>query len=72
MPNEKTDKEGFSTLNPDKERDVAGKSGPEVGPGIPDDKHAAPQPYDEDTQTQLAAKSTEQKKKTKQRDKDEE
>jgi hypothetical protein len=72
MPNEKTDKEGFSTLNPDQERDVAGKGGPEAGSGIPDDKHAVPHPYDEDTQTQLAAKSTERKKKTQQRDKDEE
>jgi hypothetical protein len=71
MPNPKTDKKGFSTSNPDKERDIAGKGGPSVGEGIPDDKHKAARPYDEDTQSQLAAKSAEQKKKT-QQDKDEE
>jgi hypothetical protein len=64
MPNPKTDKEGFSTLNADEERDLAAKGGPMTGPGQPDDTHAAAAPYDEDTQTQLAAKSTENKKKT--------
>jgi len=71
MPNPKTDKKGFSTSNPDQERDIAGKGGPAIGEGIPDDKHNAPSPYDEDTQTQLAAKSAEQEKKDK-RGKDEE
>jgi hypothetical protein len=72
MPNPKTDKQGFSTSNADEERDIAGKGGPAVGPGIPDNKQAAPASYVEDTQTQLAAQSAEQKKKNKQRDKDEE
>jgi len=72
MPNPKTDKQGFNTSNPDQERDIAGKGGPSVGEGIPDDKHAVPQSYDDDTQTQLAAKSAGQKKKKQQRDKDEE
>ena len=62
MPNPKTDKEGFNTLNADEERDLAAKGGPTTGPGQPDSQHAAPAPYDEDTQTQLAAKSTETKK----------
>ena len=72
MPNPKTDKQGFSTTNADKERDIAGKGGPAVGEGIPDDKHGVSHPYDEDTQTQLAAKSAEQKKKTERQNKDEE
>ena len=37
-----TDKEGFSTLNADEERDLAAKGGPMTGPGQPDDKHAVP------------------------------
>jgi hypothetical protein len=72
MPDPKVDKQGFSTSNADEERDIAGKGGPAIGPGIPDDKHTAPASYAEDTQSQLAAKSAEQKKKTQQRDKDEE
>jgi hypothetical protein len=71
MPNSKTDKQGFSTSNPDQERDIAGKGGPSIGEGIPDDKHQPPHPYDKDTQTQVAAKSAEQKKKS-QQNKDEE
>jgi hypothetical protein len=63
MPNPKTDKEGFSTLNADEERDQAAKGGPMTGPGQADDKHAVPAPYDDDTQTQLAAKSTKKKEK---------
>ena len=42
MPNPKTDKEGFSTLNADEERGLAAKSGPIAGPSQPDDKHAVP------------------------------
>jgi hypothetical protein len=63
MPNPKTDKEGFNTSNPDQERDMAAKGGPTTGPGQPDSKHAVPAPYNDDTQTQLAAKSTEKEKK---------
>jgi hypothetical protein len=56
MPNEKTDKQGFSTLNQDLERDNAAKGGPMTGPGNPDDRHAVSKPYDEDLQAQIAAK----------------
>ncbi|HEY6975508.1 MAG TPA: hypothetical protein VH396_04425 [Chitinophagaceae bacterium] len=62
MPNPKTDKQGFNTSNADEERDMAAKGGPTTSLGQPDDKHAVPAPYDDDTQTQLAAKSTEKKK----------
>jgi len=67
MPNEKTDSKGAATQNADQERDIAGKGGPAIGAGIPDDKHAIPHPYDEDLQTQIAAKS--KKKDDKQTDK---
>jgi hypothetical protein len=65
MPNEKTDRQGFSTENADQERDIAGKGGPSVGAGVPDSKHAVPRPSDEDTQTKLAAASTQKKDNTK-------
>jgi len=57
MPNEKTDRQGYNTSNPDEERDIAGKGGPAIGLGNPTDKHRAPTPYDADLQTQIAAKS---------------
>lgn len=57
MPNDKTDSKGYSTSNADQERDVAGKGGPAIGTGIPDDKHGIAAPYDSDLQTQIAAKS---------------
>jgi hypothetical protein len=62
MPNEKTDKRGYSTMNSDQERDLAAKGGPTAGLGIADDGHDVSHPYDDDTLTQLAAKSTEKKK----------
>ena len=62
MPNQRTDKQGYSTVNPDEERDMAAKGGPTTSLGIADDAHDVPHPYDEDTQTQLAAKSTKKKK----------
>ncbi len=65
MPNPKSDKLGYSTSNPDEERDMAAKGGPTTSLGQPDDRHEAAAPYDEDIQTQLAAKSTEKKNKTK-------
>ena len=61
MPNKRTDKQGFSTLESDKERDMAAKEGPTTSLGIPDNAHDVSHPYDEDIQTQLAAKSTENK-----------
>ena len=62
MPNQRTDKQGYSTVNPDEERDMAAKGGPTTSLGIADDAHDVPHPYDDDTQTQLAAKSTKKKK----------
>jgi len=63
MANPKTDNQGFITTDADKERDLAAKGGPMTGLGQPDDEHEISAPYNEDTQTQLAAKSTEKKKK---------
>ena len=51
----------YSTVNADEQRDMGAKGGPSTSLGIPDDKHGISHPYDEDTQTQLAAKSTENK-----------
>jgi len=62
MSNKKTDKRGYSTVNPDEERDMAAKGGPTSSLGISDDAHDVPHPYDEDTQTQLEAKSAKKKK----------
>ena len=56
MPNEKIDRKGFSTNEPEKERDMAAKGGPMTGPGNPDDRHGVASPYSEDLQTQIAAK----------------
>lgn len=57
MPNEKSDRKGFATLEPDKERDMAAKGGPTTTLGNPDAKHSVSSPYDEDLQAQIAAKS---------------
>ena len=62
MPNQRTDKQGYSTVNPDEERDMAAKGGPTTSLGTADNAHDVPHPYDDDTQTQLAAKSTKKKK----------
>lgn len=56
MPNPKTDTSGFSTENADTKRDESAKGGPMTGVGNPDSKHAVSAPYDEDLQTQIAAK----------------
>jgi len=62
MPDDKVNQQGYSAVNPDEERDLAAKGGPTTGLGIPDDAHGISHPYDADTQTQLAAKSTENNK----------
>lgn len=62
MANNKKDQGAYSTVNPDEERDMGAKGGPSTTLGIPDDAHGISHPYDEDTQTQLAAKSTKNKK----------
>ena len=61
MPDKRTDKQGYSTLNADEERDMAAKGGPTTSLGIPDNAHDVSHPYDDDIQTQLAAKSTQNK-----------
>jgi hypothetical protein len=45
------------TQHDDKERDRGAKGGPSTGLGIPDNKHGISHPYNEDLQTQIAAKS---------------
>ena len=62
MPNEKTDRQGFSTENADQARDTAAKGGPSAGLGNPDSKHGITKPYDEDLQAQIAAKGGHKKK----------
>ena len=61
MTRDKKDQGAYSTVNPDEERDMAAKGGPSTTLGIPDDAHGISHPYDEDIQTQLAAKSTKNK-----------
>lgn len=61
MPDKRTDKQGYSTLNADEERDMSAKGGPATSLGIPDNAHDIAHPYDDDIQTQLAAKSTQNK-----------
>lgn len=56
MPDPKTDNQGFASENADQERDKAPKGGPATGLGNPDNRHAAPKPYSDDLQTQIAAK----------------
>ena len=58
MADNKTDQQGYSTVNPDEERDMGAKGGPTTTLGIPNDAHGISHPYDSDIQTQLAAKST--------------
>ncbi len=62
MPNTKTDSKGFSTENADNERDNGAKGGPAIGAGIADGRHRVSSPYNEDLQTQIAAKSRKHKK----------
>jgi hypothetical protein len=61
MPNEKTDKKGFASSEADQERDMAAKGGPSTSLGKADDKHRIVKPYNEDLQTQSAAKSKHRK-----------
>jgi len=63
MPNRKTDKQGFATQDPDVEKDIASRGGPALGAGIADNHHEISRPYDEDLQTQIAAKGGKKKKK---------
>lgn len=62
MPNEKTDRQGFSTENADQARDRAAKGGPATGLGNPDSSRGVSKPYDSDLQAQIAAKGGNKKK----------
>ena len=70
MPENKVDQQGYAAVNSDEERDLAAKGGPTTGQGIPDGKHGISHPYDADTQTQLAALSTQNKKEQPQKNED--
>ncbi|MFL5744193.1 MAG: hypothetical protein ACJ751_05975 [Niastella sp.] len=61
MPNEKSDRKGFASSEADQERDMAAKGGPSTSLGKADDKHRIVKPYDEDLQTQMAAKGKHKK-----------
>ena len=63
MLNRREDTNGYSAVNSDEERDMGAKGGPTTSLGIADDAHDVPHPYDADIQTQLAAKSTDNKNK---------
>ena len=63
MPNEKTDRKGFASSEADQERDMAAKGGPSTSLGKSDDKHRVTKPYNEDLQTQIAAKRKHKKNK---------
>lgn len=71
MPNEKTDRRGGSTVAPDTERDLAGKEGPVTKSGNPNAKHAVPSPYNDDLQTQIAARGNKDRNKEKKEGRDE-
>ena len=62
MATSKTDSNGYSNLGSDSERDMGAKGGPATTLGNPDDNHGISHPYSSDTQTQLAAASTQKKK----------
>ncbi len=55
MPNEKTDSLGFSTENPDQQRDMAAKGGPTTTLGKANSKHVASTPATSDTQTEITS-----------------
>ena len=61
MAYDRKDSNEYSTLSEDIQRDQAAKEGPSTPLGSADDKHEISHPYDEDIQTQLAAKSTNKK-----------
>lgn len=63
MAYNRKDSNEYSTLSDDIQRDLAAKEGPSEPLGTADDNHEIPHPYNEDIQTQLAAKSTAKKNK---------
>jgi len=62
MPNPKTDNNNYGQRANDQDGDLGAKGGPASGLGNPDYKHNISRPYDEDLQTQLAAKNKSKKK----------
>jgi hypothetical protein len=62
MEYDRKDPNEYSTLSDDIQNDLAAKEGPSEPLGRADDNHDIPHPYSEDIQTQLAAKSTNNKK----------
>jgi len=62
MEYDRKDPNEYSTLSDDIQRDLAAKEGPSEPLGTADDNHEIPHPYNDDIQTQLAAKSTEKNK----------
>ena len=67
MSNPKTDNNNYGQRGNDQERDLGAKGGPTSGLGNPDAKHSISRPYDEDIQTQLAAKNKNKRKNTDQK-----
>ena len=62
MATTKTDNNNLGQPGNDQQRDLGAKGGPATGLGSPDAKHHISRPYDEDIQTQLAAKNKTKKK----------
>ncbi|HLX93091.1 MAG TPA: hypothetical protein VKR32_15510 [Puia sp.] len=62
MPDTKTDNNNYGKIGNDLQRDLGAKGGPASGLGSPDAKHSISRPYDEDIQTQLAAKNKSKRK----------
>ena len=62
MPDRKSDANDYGARSEDTERDLGAKGGPSTGLGSADDKHRISHPYNEDLQTQLAAKNKSKKK----------
>ena len=62
MPNPKSDSSNYGSRTEDQERDLGAKGGPVSGLGSPDDKHSISRPYQEDLQSQIAAKSGKKKR----------
>ena len=58
MSTSRNNQQAYSTVNADEERDMAAKGGPTTSLGIADNAQDVPHPYNDDLQTQIAAKST--------------
>jgi hypothetical protein len=63
MQDKKIDSNDYGPQSNESERDLAAKGGPTTGLGNPDGKHPISKPYDEDLQTQIAAKGKNKKNK---------